>query len=245
MFGYRRADVDQTLALCGEKLEQAATAIEGRDARIDELERVAQQLSARVVERERELRQAQKDLIRARGESDKTVRALGALADELVAVRGQARGQATRIRLQALRDAAEVSGRIAEMTRRPAEARERLLEALSEAIARLGAGEATSAAATNGHDPDADPAEMFEGLIEVEVGPFNDFAQLVGFEDAAAGIGAAHDISVKRFTKGRATLEMNLREPVELLRELEERAPFEFVVRDLRDGRVVLDLPTE
>ena len=35
---------------------------------------------------------------------------------------------------------------------------------------------------------------------------------------------------------------MNLREPVELLRELEERAPFEFDVRDTREDRVVLDL---
>ena len=34
---------------------------------------------------------------------------------------------------------------------------------------------------------------------------------------------------------------MNLGEPVELLRELEERAPFNRV-RDMREGRVVLDV---
>ena len=38
---------------------------------------------------------------------------------------------------------------------------------------------------------------------------------------------------------------MNLGEPVELLRELEERAPFEFHVRDMREGRVVLDVGGE
>ena len=86
---------------------------------------------------------------------------------------------------------------------------------------------------------------MFQGLIEVEVGPLSDFSQLVGFEDAASGIGATSEISVKRFAKGRATLEMNLREPVELLRELEERTPFEFQVRDTRGDRVVLDLDGE
>ena len=32
------------------------------------------------------------------------------------------------------------------------------------------------------------------GPIEVEVGPLNDFAQLTGFEDAAAGINGASDI---------------------------------------------------
>jgi hypothetical protein len=77
------------------------------------------------------------------------------------------------------------------------------------------------------------------------VGPLSDFSQLVGFEDAASGIGATSEISVKRFAKGRATIEMKLREPVELLRELEERAPFDFHVRDTREGRVVLDVDGE
>jgi hypothetical protein len=83
---------------------------------------------------------------------------------------------------------------------------------------------------------------LFEGRIEVEIGPLDDFSQLVGFEDAAGAIGATSEISVKRFTRQRATLEMRLAEPVALLRELEERAPFEFRVRDTRSDRVVLDV---
>ena len=47
---------------------------------------------------------------------------------------------------------------------------------------------------------------------------------------------------MRRFASGRATLEMRLAEPVELLRELEERAPFEFQVRDRRFDRLVLDV---
>jgi hypothetical protein len=50
---------------------------------------------------------------------------------------------------------------------------------------------------------------------------------------------------VTRFAQGRATLEMRLGEPVELLRELEERAPFDFKVRDLRADRLVLDVDDE
>jgi hypothetical protein len=84
--------------------------------------------------------------------------------------------------------------------------------------------------------------ELFEGPVEVEIGPLSDFSQLVGFEDAAGGISATSEISVTRFAKGRATLAMRLREPVALLRELEERAPFEFRVRDLRSDRLVLDV---
>ena len=77
-------------------------------------------------------------------------------------------------------------------------------------------------AATNGHRLAA-AGDVFEGMVEVEIGPLDDFSQLVGFEDAMGGIGATREISVKRFAQGRATLEMKLAEPVELLRELEER----------------------
>jgi hypothetical protein len=38
---------------------------------------------------------------------------------------------------------------------------------------------------------------------------------------------------------------MKLSEPVALLRELEERAPFDFRVRDLRSDRLVLDVDDE
>ena len=94
-------------------------------------------------------------------------------------------------------------------------------------------------------DGAGEDADVFDGLIEVEVGPLSDFDQLASFEDAANGIGAAEEISVKRFTQGRATLEMHLSEPVELLVELEERAPFEFTVRDTRNDRVILDVDGE
>ena len=96
-------------------------------------------------------------------------------------------------------------------------------------------------ARSNGRVRDA-ADEIFEGLVEVEVGPLEDFSQLVGFEDAAGAIDATSEISVRRFKSGRATLEMRLAEPVELLRELEERAPFEFQVRDRRFDRLVLDV---
>lgn len=126
--------------------------------------------------------------------------------------------------------------------RREADDAVRALALLAE---RLAPASPASPAEENGHRPEASASEIFAGLVEVEVGPLSDFAQLVGFEDAAGGIGGAAEISVKRFTKGRATLELHLSEPVELLRELEERAPFEFRVRDTREDRVVLDVDAE
>lgn len=217
----------------------------GRERRIENLERVATRLSERVVEREGELRKLRAELARTAQEGDASLATLTALLGELEEVRRTARGQATRIRLAALREAAELSERVAELTRRPAGMRERLLEALTEAIARIGgedeAGEPALDPSSNGH-AEVDPADLFDGMVEVEIGPLSDFSQLVGFEDAAKSIAATSEISVTRFSDGRATLEMSLTEPVALLRELEERSDLKFVVRDMRQDRVVLDV---
>jgi chromosome segregation ATPase len=239
----RRAGLEAQLEISGAQIEAQAAQIAVGQARVEELERVADRLSERIVVRERELRRVRAELADLREDGISRMKALEAVAGELDAVRRQARGQATRIRLRALRDAVEISERVAEMSRRPAEVRERVLDSLRDAIERIGADddETPASADENGRVPER-AGELFEGEVEVEIGPLNDFSQLVGFEDAAGGIGATAEISVKRFTQGRATLGVRLAEPVALLTELEERAPFEFRVRDTRSDRVVLDV---
>jgi hypothetical protein len=215
--GYRRSEVDAAVA--------------AREARIGELERELSCLSGMVLEREREIRDLHTELREANERHDQSVRSLEAVAKRLEEIHAQARGQATRIRMKALREAVEVSRRVQELA------------------GRVGI-EPAALSALNGSDPAGGgngeagrtAKEQFEGLIEVEVGPLGDFSQLVGFEDAAGQIGATSEISVRRFSEGRATLSMRLDEPVELLRELEENAPFEFRVRKAGQGRVVLDV---
>jgi hypothetical protein len=268
LFGYKPGEVrdaigarDSALEKMNERLSAAEKRVSvreaeidahvaelvARQARIDDLEKLATQLCERVVERERSLRELRFELARVREEGDAGLRALAALSEDLEQVRRQARGQATRMRLRALRDAAELGERVAELTGRPSEVRDRMLESLQETIRRIGREEDGSEqpldvqASSNGH-AEIEPGELFEGRIEVEIGPLEDFSQLVGFEDAAGAIAATSEISVKRFTRRRATLEMRLAEPVALLHELEERAPFEFRVRDTRSDRVVLDV---
>jgi ABC-type transporter Mla subunit MlaD len=269
LLGYRPSEVNQALAerdavihRLGEgivevekRLDQGAALIEeqsaklvSRQARIDYLEQVADRLAERVVGRERELEQAQEELELLRAESEDRLASFAALAEQLDEIRGQARGQATRIRLQALRDAAELTERISELAKRPAGMRERLLDALEEAIARIGSDEeaprAHAPVDSNGH-LQRTPEELFDGTVLIDIGPLSDFSQLVGFEDAAEAIAATSQISVRRFTQGRATLDLRLAEPVELLRELEERAPFDFKVRDTRSDRLILDVDDE
>jgi hypothetical protein len=229
------------------KLEASRAEATWAMRRIQELEHVSARLATMVVDRDRELRQIREELRGALDRDDDGMRTLAALADDLQTVRRQARAQATRIRLRALREAAAVAERIADAERDDDQAGERLTGRLAAAIERVGAEDDEEEAdlaihsEANGH-AEREPGELFDGLVEVEVGPLSDFSQLVGFEDAAGAIGATSEISVKRFTQGRATLAMRFKHPVELLRELEERAPFEFRVRDMRSGRVVLDL---
>lgn len=140
-----------------------------------------------------------------------------------------ARGYATRVRMDALRQAAAIAG-----TGNGSEPRAAEHEAAAETAA-------VAPQSTFGLRPAA-PADLFEGVVQLEIGPLEDFSQLVGFEDAAAAISATREVSVTRFSKGRASLELRLGEPVDLLRELGERSPFSFRVRSVRDGRLIIDL---
>ena len=242
---------DLALTDSANALARHAQELEHRRARIAELEKAMAWLADRVVASERAADEVRAELAQERGRGEDVERALMGLAEELDGLRSAARGQATRIRLRALRDAADLADRVAEVSRRPAETRDRLIDSLHEAIKRIARAEGepepmlaefTLGERADWHESTVDDDDLFDGTVEVEVGPLSDFSQLVGFEDAAGGISATSEISVKRFAAGRATLEMRLAQPVELLRELEERAPFEFKVRGRRFDRLVLEV---
>jgi hypothetical protein len=223
-------------ALRGYDPEEVDAAIEARDARLARLEREAQRLAERVVEREKRLQ----DALTRLGEGADPMGAVGALSRGLEEIYDQARRQATRIRMKALDDAVQMADRVMELSNLRDDLRARVAELGELAGIKLGSG---GARPTVGTEPARAAADgVYAGQIELEVGPLNDFAQLTQFEDAAAGVGGASDITVRRFSGGRATFSMNLADPVELLRELEERAPFDFVVRDQRSNQLILDI---
>jgi hypothetical protein len=235
LFGYKPSDVDTALAArdarawalerdAEDAVERWREAAETASQAEDELS----SLSAMVIEREREIHGLRQQVAEANERHDRSIASLESVSARLEEIQSQARGQATRIRMKALREAVEVGRRAQELT----EAQE---------------------AAANG-SPQAPGAEteieraakdLYEGIVKVEVGPFDDFSQLVGFEDAAGQIDGTSEISVERFSEGRATLSVHLDEPVELLRELEERSPLEFHVRRTADDNLVLDVDDE
>jgi hypothetical protein len=223
-------------ALRGYDPEEVDAAIDARDARLARLEREAQRLAERVVEREKKLQEALKKPVAVAADTNRVAlsRALASVEE----IYGQARRQATRIRMKALEDAVQMADRVTELTTLRDDLGARIAELAEVARARL----RIEAEEPRGLEAGAPADGIYAGQVEVEIGPLNDFAQLTGFEDAAAGVRGASEIHVKRFSRGRATVSMNLADPVELLRELEERAPFDFVVRDMRSDGLTLDV---
>jgi hypothetical protein len=230
LFGYRPSDVEAAIAARDARswaMERDTDEALKRWREAADVAAEAEQelsaLSAMVIEREREIRGLHERLIEANERHDRSIASLETVSSKLGEIQAQARGQATRIRMKALREAVEVGRRAQELNEAETDA------SASPSISEPGPIEQ---AAQN----------LFEGLVKVEIGPLDDFSQLVGFEDAAGQIDATSDISVERFSEGRATLSMRLNEPVELLRELEERSPLEFRVRRSADDNLILDI---
>lgn len=228
LFGYRRPDVDAAMAARDGQigmLQPRAAECERQAEAIAELEIELSSLSGMVIEREREIRGLSERLREANERHDRSIDSLEAVSSRLEEIQAQARGQATRIRMKALREAVEVSRRVQELNE-----------------AQAPAAEDTGAANGNGLAESFDG--LFEGEIKLEIGPLGDFSQLVGFEDAVGQVGAS-DISVERFSEGRATLNVRLDQPVELLRELEELSSLDFRVRHTAPDNLILDIDEE
>jgi hypothetical protein len=232
-FGYRRADVDAAIgvrdARCRALERDTAEALERWHEAADAAAGAEQELaslSAMVIEREREIRGLHERLLEANERHDRNVASLQAVSAKLEEIQAQARGQATRIRMKALREAVEVGRRAQELS-----------EATVAEPAPNGNG--------NGSEIERAARDLFQGIVKVEIGPLDDFSQLVGFEDAAGQIDATAEISVERFSEGRAPLSMRLDEPVELLRELEQRSPLDFRVRRTAEDNLILDVDDE
>lgn len=251
LLGYRRTDVDAAITRNGARIAE----LEGELPKIGKLEEMVSlrdrelgDLSTMVVERERDNRELREELHATRERHDKSIASLELLSERLEEVQSQARGQATRIRMKALREAVEVSRRVQELTGRMNVEQNGLAGNGNGNGAAIGGEEATIAVhlpagigvvASTG---DAPRPDLFEGSVRVDIGPLGDFSQLVGFEDAVGQIRAVSAISVERFSEGRATIAMRLDEPVDLLQELDERCPMNFEVRHTAANHVVLDV---
>jgi uncharacterized coiled-coil protein SlyX len=221
LLGYRRTEVENEISLRDARILGLEMTSDFQREALDELEVETTTLSGMVLEREREIRVLGQRLREANECHDRSIASLDAITARLEELEAQARGQATRIRMKALREAVEVSKKVKALT-----------DADQALQADAGENGAQTAAADDG---------LYAGRVKLEIGPLGDFSQLVGFEDAVGQIGAS-EISVERFSEGRATFSMNLDQPVDLLHELEELSNVEFKVRHTAADNLILDV---
>jgi hypothetical protein len=243
LFGYHRRDVEHAIAARDARILGSESRLEQQVRALDELERETASLSGMVIEREREIRSLGDRLREANECHDRSIASLDAVTARLEELQAQARGQATRIRMKALREAVEVSKRIQALTDAEPEPTAAAPAADTDNNNTNGNGNANAAGNGNGNGSVEHQRSdgLFEGLIRLEIGPLGDFSQLVGFEDAVGRLGAS-EISVERFSEGRATLSMHLDQPVELLRELEGLSTLDFKVRHNSPDSLILDI---
>lgn len=219
LLGYRRTEVDEAISARDDRILGLELKADSHREAIAELDGETAALSGMVLEREREIRVLGQRLREANECHDRSIASLEAITARLEELEAQARGQATRIRMKALREAVEVSKKVKALTD---------VEPVLQAEA-------------NGHGGEADDESLYEGRVKLEIGPLGDFSQLVGFEDTVGQLGAS-EISVERFSEGRATFSMNLDQPVDLLRELEELSNLDFKVRHNAPDNLILDV---
>jgi len=222
LFGYQRAEVEDAISIRDARILGLELNADAQRAALAELETETTSLTGMVLEREREIRCLNERLREANECHDRSIASLDAITSRLEEVEAQARGQATRIRMKALREAVEVSKKVKELTE---------IEPALEA----------EAAASQDPAPDEG---LYEGRVKLEIGPLGDFSQLVGFEDAVGQLGAS-EIKVDRFSEGRATFSMQLNEPTDLLSELEELSSLDFKVRHTAPDNLILDVDEE
>ena len=175
-----------------------------------------------VIERERRSATSTERLREANECHDRSIASLDAVAARLEEMQAQARGQATRIRMKALREAVEVSRRVEALTER-----------------RPSADGESSPQPRQRQRPGRDLG-VFAGKIKIEIGPLGDFSQLVGFEDASAG-SAPPNLGRTLLGGPRDPLDA-ARQPVDLLRELEGLSGLDFKVRHTAPDNLILDL---
>lgn len=263
--GYRREDVHAVLRDLEDRLrrldfqfEQAMARIRETEAELArtreqlaashrreqqlELERDAARLHAEEIETAARLRAeaivagAEADAARIRGEAHLRVEDTGRHLDELLGLK--------QTMLDSVRAAvAEVQAVLAriERGRAPAEpAAAQTVPAQVESPPQLPTLPVEPGAPEPGDDI------VFEQRVEIEAGPFGDFASLSAFERALARLPKVEDVYIRRFADETAAIEVTLSEPDVLLAHMRRMLPYDLAVEeaDATRARLVVRAPS-
>jgi len=81
---------------------------------------------------------------------------------------------------------------------------------------------------------------LFEGRVELGVGPFYDIASLGAFEQDVAALPGVSEVAVRRFEASHAVVDLRLATPVALVGELRRALRTGFSIRQVAEGRMLL-----
>lgn len=247
VLGFRRADVIAEL----ERMHRQLDTIAGS---LDETWREKEELKAELAAT---IRRQEQDAERIRTHAEQIEAEARAEASRIVAA---AEEQAARIRTDAGRRVADAAGRLEELLR----VREQvvgelrgIVDAYGTLLDRIDSGRppaaAAAAAAATAAPPEAAPAarervsgpgDLFPRHVELEAGPFADFAELSAFERSLSRLPKVEDVYVRRFGDDRAEIELTLAEERPLVHDLTEHLPYRVVVTNGGD-RLRVDVEIE
>jgi DivIVA protein len=86
---------------------------------------------------------------------------------------------------------------------------------------------------------------VFETRVELDAGPFADFAALSAFERSLVHLAKVEDVYVRRLADDRALIELTLSEPSSLLQTMRESLPYTLEVRSATRSRLVVDVSVQ
>jgi hypothetical protein len=259
--GYKPADVEVRLALLRSELTVAQVRVEEAERARRDLETRLEEAHAREVELVAAMAQAQAAAERVSDEAAKR-------AEELLE---EARVDAARVRAEAAREADDMRTQVEELLRLRdmlSATIRMVVRDFERVTAEVELGELTAPAAPAqpapaapsppaaspsmpAPEPEADaPApeqplprgNVFDRRVELEAGPFTDFASLSAFERAIAGLPKVEDVYVRRFQGDRAMIEVTLEEPAQLLDAMTEQLPYTLTVDHASGDRIAVSV---
>jgi hypothetical protein len=246
--GYRVADVEILVAQMSLRLSQLAGDLGMTRARLEEAERERRELAVLLDSAHRREVELIERASAAEAERDEAVREALSRATHTI---DEAQLDAARIRADATLDAERARGQVDELLR----LRDSLaatLRAVTRDFERVMRGEPAlaptparvPAVATPGPPPPAPapPAILFPRSVEIEAGPFADFASLSAFEQSLNRLPKVEGVYIRRFEGDRATIEVSLEEPAPLLADMTERLPYHLSVDHAGDDRIALHI---
>jgi hypothetical protein len=225
--------------------------------RASDVEVLLVQFRMRVTGLQRELDSLKDRLLRTESERD----GARAFADELAAEREVAiragRTQVEQMLEEARLDAARIRAAAAleeERARTRVEELLKLRDTLATTIRTVSRDfERTMDGVEEQAPPEPEPApvlpdvvsapptgDLFDRRVELEAGPFEDFASLAAFEQALGGLSKVEDVYIRRFEGDQATIEVTLHEPAHLLDEMNARLPYRLTVDVAEHDRIAV-----